>query len=590
MNRINRAACLLISSLFFFQCQKDLSYVGGPDTGIPGTTAADPIKANLQGTILDEQNQPAAGVSVTVGNTITMTNATGTFRLVGAGLDKNTSLVTAEKPGYFKAYRVFSATQGANQVVLKLIKKTVAATVTGTVGGTATLVNGAKISLPANGIVLAASGASYTGEVKVYAAYIDPTAADISEVVPGSFMADDKNGKRVSLSSFGMLAVELETAAGEKLQVKTGATATLTTPIPPAALANAPATIPLWHVDEQTGIWKEEGSATKQGNSYVGDVKHFTYWNCDLPLTAFTITFTLVNSNGAPMVNVPVKITTAGYYGSAHGYTDSLGQVKGLVPANRDLVLEVTDPCGGIAFSQNLSPITKNTDLGTIAIAVTVPSVVSFKGKLLDCSGLPVTNGYAIISFNHIARYAATNSSGEFSTSFITCTTPGSATVIGLNNIGQQQSAGTTVAITTPLSNAGNITACGTSSAQFVNYTLDGTNYSITSTANDSIGGFSLMQANISTTHIQGQKFPPGIENLTFNVKNANAAGTFPINEMKLHNFRTLRLNTPFNVIFTTYANTAGEFYEGTLSGTFTVDSTTTVHNLTSVFKVRRNN
>ncbi|RYF43459.1 MAG: hypothetical protein EOO27_44290, partial [Comamonadaceae bacterium] len=59
-------------------------------------------------------------------------------------------------------------------------------------GGDATLSNGSKVSLPANGIVDAATGAAYTGSVKVYAAYIDPSSQDIAQVIPGSLTANDK--------------------------------------------------------------------------------------------------------------------------------------------------------------------------------------------------------------------------------------------------------------------------------------------------------------------------------------------------------------------------------------------------------------
>lgn len=45
---------------------------------------------------------------------------------------------------------------------------------------------------------------------------------------------------------------------GKKLQIKSGAVATLTSPIPAETLSSAPATIALWYVDEQTGVWKEE--------------------------------------------------------------------------------------------------------------------------------------------------------------------------------------------------------------------------------------------------------------------------------------------------------------------------------------------
>jgi hypothetical protein len=75
----------------------------------------------------------------------------------------------------------------------------------------------------------------------------------------------------------------LESAAGEKLQISTGNTAKLNFSIPSSLQAAAPNTIALWYVDEKTGLWKEEGMATKNGNAYEGDVKHFTYWNCDYP-------------------------------------------------------------------------------------------------------------------------------------------------------------------------------------------------------------------------------------------------------------------------------------------------------------------
>lgn len=583
---------MLLASLFFFQCQKDLSYIGTPDPVIPDVILPDPIKTNLQGNIVDENNQPAAGVTIKVGTMTTITNSTGYFRISDASLDKNTSLVTAEKVGYFKGYRVFSATSGTNQIVIKLVKKSLTATITASSGGSAALTNGAKISLPANGVVMASSGAAYSGDVKVFASYIDPTAADIAQTVPGSFMANDKNGKRVALASYGMLAVELETASGEKLQIKQGTVAALTCPIPASVLSTAPATIALWYVDEQTGVWKEEGSATKQGNNYVGDVKHFSFWNCDYPYAAVNISATFKNSTGLPLVHVSVKITAIGTGGAAHGNTDSLGQVKGLVPANKDLLLEVLDPCGNIVYSQNIAALSQPTDLGIITVSGSAaPSLVTFKGTLLNCSGLPVKNGFATISINNMVRYAATNVNGEFSTTFLACSgNNGIARVLGIDQTAQQQSATSTINLTTPITNAGNITACGTSSAQYINYSIDGIDYSITSSANDSIVGFSLSQGTINRINIMGNQRSNFNNHISFVVRDAVAAGTYPVAEMGLQNYQHIQLTPPFNVTFTGFATSVGEFYEGTLSGKFTADSTTVIHNISSSFRVRRNN
>ncbi len=59
-----------------------------------------------------------------------------------------------------------------------------------------------------------------------------------------------------------MLDVELKSDDGAKLQLKNGKAATLKFPIVTGQTSTLN-TIPLWHFDVNTGIWKEEGSATK---------------------------------------------------------------------------------------------------------------------------------------------------------------------------------------------------------------------------------------------------------------------------------------------------------------------------------------
>lgn len=596
MNRIYRAISLLLLSIIFVNCQKELNFIGNPDPNpvAPENVVPEPITAILQGNIYDENNQPADGVTVTVGSKSVVTSTNGYFRIITASLDKRTSLVTAQKTGYFKGLRVFPATSGTNQVVIKLIKKTLAGTVNATTGGSATLSNGSVITLPANGIVNEATGAAYTGNVNVYAAYIDPSNSDIATRIPGSFAGTDKNGGRVLLTSYGMMAVQLESTTGEKLQIKSGLTASLITPIPTAALSSAPATISLWSVNEQTGLWIEDGNATKQGNTYVGDVKHFSFWNCDVSSQSIRISMTIKDGAGRPIVHAPVSITRSGtgWQTVGWGWTDSLGQVGGIVPPNENLLVEVLDPCFNVVYSQNVAPLTLTTDLDIITVTGSTVKVVTLRGKLLDCASAGVANGYAIITTSNIVRYAATDANGNFEVVFITCTgTPSSVQIIGVDQTSQQQSSLTTVTVTAPLTTIPNITACGTLSVQFINYTIDGTNYVINSTNNDSLSAFYTSQG--TTSHflsIYGNQNPPGINSISFIEINTNTTGTFPLNNFNVQNYNVDSLIQPFNVTITNFANTAGEFFEGSVSGQFTADSLPTVHTITSTFKVRKNN
>jgi hypothetical protein len=313
--RILAIFLLVAVAVLSFQCKKQS---GGGNSPIYSTnkvvslTPPAPITSTLQGNIVDENGLPAGGVTITEGTTVVTTDSTGYFRINNASLDKNSSLVTAQKTGYFKAYRTFSATAGTNQVFIKLIKKNLAGTIASGSGGTVSISNGGQVLLPANGIVLASNNTTYTGIVNVYIKYIDPTDVDINKIIPGSFMADDKDGKRVLLRSYGMLEVELESSTGTKLQIAGGSTATITVPIPSMLQSSAPATISLWYVDDQTGLWQEEGTATKNGTNYVGTVKHFTDWNCDYSApNSVMFTATFQSPSGAPLVNTNVMIKTA---------------------------------------------------------------------------------------------------------------------------------------------------------------------------------------------------------------------------------------------------------------------------------------
>ncbi len=476
MKRIITVGLLTLLTIITIQCRKnDSTSTGNNGTGT-GAINKSPIKATLQGNITDENGQPSSGVLITVGDKTATTDNNGYFRITAAGLDKQTSFVSAQKTGYFNAYRSFCATSGTNQIAIQLTKKALSGIVSASTGGTITLSNGAKVALPANGVVNATNNAAYSGTINVYAAYIDPSDNSIAKTIPGSFTANDKNNNRVTLASYGMLAVELQSADGQKLQIATGNTATLTTPIPASLQAKAPATISMWYLNEQTGLWQEEGTATKSGSNYVGTVKHFSFWNCDYSFPMVQLSATIKTSDGLPLTYSYIELrnidtTTLFYYG-AGGYTDSLGVVSGNVPINANLVISVLDECYNVIYSKNIGVISSNTDVGIITVPKTTVGIATITGKLTTCNNTPVANGYAVVSYRYYTKYAPCDNNGNFSTNFTQCSSDNSSCqILGVDvNTGLQGNS-TSFPITTSTTNVGNIIACGNHSPYFITLT-----------------------------------------------------------------------------------------------------------------------
>jgi hypothetical protein len=590
MRILSKLTFVVLAAFILGSCQKDLSHTGTPD---PQPVLPDPVTATLQGNVFDETGAPAPGATVTVGTRTATTDNRGYFRITGAALDKNMSLVTAQMNGYFKAYRSFAATSGANQVQIKLIKRTLAGTVAAASGGEAALANGSKVALPAGGIVTAANGTAYTGTVNVYAAYIDPTASDIFAAIPGSLMANDQNDARVALTSYGMLAVELEGASGEKLQIKSGQNAVLTTFIPIAAQASAPVSIPLWYLDEATGIWKQQGSATKQGDKYVGNVPHFSFWNCDVAAQTVTLQMTINGPSGQPLPNVLVRLSRPSQYGTyAYTWTDSLGQVRGIVPANETLTLSVVDNCNTVVFSQNIGPFAQNSILPAISTNISSNALTTVSGTLLNCSAQPVTNGFAIVQIGNQTRYVSTNASGNFSVQVLNCGGNTSVNVFGVDNAAQIQSTSSTFNITSGSTNVGNINVCGNSAAQFINYSFDGTPFALTSTNSDSLVMYAtpIQGTTNFQTNINGMSASNPNQNIYFSFQGPASTGTYAAFNISV-NGRQARGSSAVNVTVTNWPAAIGDFLQANYAGTYT-DSTSTgtiTRNLSGSLKLRKN-
>lgn len=584
--------CLLASlfiSISLLSCQKEAKTDDPVTGGGPGTVVnPTPVQGNVTGKVVDNNNNAVAGATVKAGSNTTTTDSRGLFRFNNIQLDKYSAAVTVEKSGFFKAYRVFSASaNNTNFIKLKLVPKTLIGSIDAANGGSVTLPDNSKVTLPASGVVIKSNNQPYTGSVKVYAAVIDPTSADIAQIVPGSFQGTDANNYRVVLQSFGMLAVDLEGNSGEQLQIASGKTARLRFTIPSSLRSTAPADIPLWSVDETTGLWKQEGSATKGTDYYEGDVSHFSFWNCDVSSQTVFLEMTIVTVEG-PLSHVLVKLTRANG-ASSYGYTDSVGHVGGLVPKNEALTLEVLNTCNQAIYTQNVGPFNTNTNLGTITVTLSPLNTLQITGSAVNCSNQPVTSGNVLVYFEgHLYNRPINN--GNFSLTITRCSNSTSAVeVVAVDNVANQQSSSAwTGSASTGTINTGPVSACGTSTVSFINYSLDGSNYSITSsTPGDSIRTFTSGGTNQNFLSVSGFKVNQPNLNISFFTQGA-AVGTFPLQYLTVNQYDSVSLVTPFNINITTYGP-VGQFIEGNFTGQIREILTNNLHNVSATFRVRRN-
>jgi hypothetical protein len=420
--------------------------------------------ASVQGFIVQEGGFPVYGALVTCGEKTALTDVRGYFGFHNIQLSKNNGFIKVTKEGYFTGSRSFlTNSERNNQVRIQLIPKQNSGNINATAGGTVSLSNGITVALPAKAVVKAADSSVYTGTVNLAIAWIDPTSTKLTEQMPGDLRGITTAGDENVLKSFGMAAVELTGSGGELLQIAPGKKATLSFSIPAKLSAAAPTTIALWYFSETIGRWKQSGIATKIGDKYVGDVTHFSFWNCDIGVQLINFDATIVSSSGQPLAYTTVAIVDLSGTTCGIGNTDSVGYISGKIPVNETLAIGIVSPCTGVLISQNIGPFATNTSLGTITVnTLTNPFFVTISGKLVDCNSIGIPNGQVFIKLGGESYYTEADSTGNFSKLITNCNRSSSFTIYGMNAMNSSA-----IALSEPLTkilnannNVGNLNAC----------------------------------------------------------------------------------------------------------------------------------
>jgi hypothetical protein len=573
-----------ICFLLLLSCQKNANNPAPPP---PVDPLAEKVTASISGRVLDENSKPVGNALVQASGATVNTDINGFFRLNNIQLAKNAGFVTVEKTGYLKGIRTIFTNAGVvNNVEIQLIPKTTRGNFTASAGGNISIQNGSSVNFPASSVINAATNSAYSGIVTVIGAYLDPTDPKLPLIMPGNLTGLTTNNEQKVLQTFGMMAVELEGSNGEKLNLASGKTATITMPIPSSLQATAPATIPLWYFDETKGIWKEEGSATKQGNNYVGTVSHFSFWNCDVPNNFVNLKLKLQDQNSQPAAGYNIELRNIQNNSMIYIVTDSSGGANGGIPANAAFEMKVYTKCG-LIHTQNIGPLVTATDLGTITTTSPPSATITVSGTTGNCNMAAITNGFVDVAIDG-SLYRTAIVKGNFSITISRCNDMATtAQIIATDEQTSQKSNPVSLNVTSGNYQSGNIIACGTPASQYINFSFGNTNINFIPPT-DSLTAF--WNGTATTFNAWRKVF---IDTATYQNLNlyfgGKTTGVYPIGAFELRDLRGILYSktAPLNIIITEYGN-VNEFIAGSFSGGFKENRTGIIDTGTFNFRIKR--
>ncbi len=549
---------------------------------------------SILGYVIDESGLPVKDARVTFDNKIKTTDENGVYQFKNVQINSRHNIINIKKEGYFEGSRVFTTDRATtisvrNILLAKNFDQSFESSVSGKVNkGSITL------DFPSDAIVMASSGSTYNGTVKIAMKYLDPSKREIYDQMPGDLVGVNADEQIAVMFSFGMVAVELQSPSGQLLQIAPGKKVKMSNKLTSAQASRAPSTIPLWYYDENLGYWKEEGEAQLINDTYTGEVGHFTYWNYDAQAPSIILSGRVVDNLGNPIPNAHVWVQGAGQAGSGHGLTNPDGTFSGMVA--KDVLLDITvtiyvEGCNYTeVYSGQAGPFSTDASLPDLVANTATLNTLTVTANVVDCASLPVQNGYVkATSGNTILAYLEINN-GLVSSNIVTCTALNNVTFVAVDIITLEQSDAITVPVGSNI-DLGIVNACG-NQVDFIKVQIPGLSIDTTLLQNLSISNNFFKEVHSGNNIDSATNV---MLNLYWNEADNNVItpGTYPIfpNETNVVLFgnpanQGYLSGISGNVIVTQGGSQSGDVITGTYDFLGQILGTIITHQVTGSFRI----
>lgn len=588
---------MIACTLVFTSCEREDDFLPDnsdlpDDTGVidDGETGnLDQFFGNIAnrdffGQVVDENNIGISGATVLVGGQTISTDDNGIFSVQNTSVNEQFAYLKVTASGYVTSGRALRPSEGLNRVKIMLLSADVAATVNSGVPETVQLGNGTSVAL--SGDYIDQDGNPYSGSVDVILDFLDPASEDLDALMPGMLYAEDASGDEAYLETYGMVSVELRDANGNELNINPNSPAEIRFPLDPALQSVAPTTIPLWSFDDTLGYWIEEGEAVLQGSEYVGQVAHFSFWNCDAPFPVVDFCVIIQDVNGNPLTGTTIQISTPNTPYPRSGVTDENGEACGKVAEGEVLTIFVTDLCGNVVYSTTAGPFNSAANVGPLQFTPTGTSTEQqVVGSLQDCAMNDVTNGYVILEYAGSTFYEPVTN-GDFEFNLISCPASDAFSFIGIDSDNMQTSGEISGVFTPPTTSLGAIPAC-TAVNEYIEWTVDATQRFITSPINAGVDGDQLyINGNTADYYFFLSATDTDLGTYTHALQGVPGDMTMFLGETLFQD--DADFNQPFDITFEFNGyGPVGDYIDITFTGTFT-DTSGTLKAVTGSLHVER--
>ena len=569
-----------LALLFFSSCREELNEKTIEKEIDPPIVL---VESSLRGRVVNESGEPVPSAVVTVDNKQTVTNAAGGFTLNSLEVKKESAMIAAESGGYFNGIAQSNfASEGSSFVQITMIDKGNLSIIDTNTGGVVSNNDETEITIPAD-IFSDAFNNPINGNVGISSKYIDPSADNFGEIMPGELLTRDADDNIECLSPFAGMVFEAELETGTKVDIKEGEEAEIKMRIPDDLLSLSPDELDIYLFDLEEERWVPYSKCKKNGNFYTGSVNTTGYYICAQALPSVCLSGNVLNADGTVSSYLKVIVEDLSDNFIYYGYTDTLGLFCGGVPAFADLKLTIEDLCNNVVYTEFLGPLDGDTHIIDLLLDINVNEyILNIEGSSNDCMGAPLSAGYLSVRYpGKIRIYPLTNGAVDIPLG-LKCTDFPILEIQAFSNITKETSE--VIYHSDPVDvKFGTINTCKTLN-DFINVNVDGTEYWTAPTR-------FYMKDNTAQNTLVLEGLGNGTEHM-IELKNYSGVGSYTNNTVFIMDDDNFPSTSPIVESFSpditvNILSDDGQYIEGNLSGVGE-SAAASIVNLNATFRVKK--
>lgn len=556
---------LIVFLLFFASCKKEID-IFIPDPSEPSEDAGLVIASS--GGVITGGGGEELVATVRFGDVAVQTDANGVFLLQEVSVPSNTAFLKVEQEAHFDAYRVFKTNADARamqSVSLSVLPQPYYAF--GSTENTWDIGQTGQLQVPADAFT-DLSGADFQNEYQCFLRWVEDWSSFSAESLPAMLLGAAEDGSLQYIQPSGMLLLEVQDMAGIPLLLK--ANSPIMARFPNTSGLTSGTKVPLWSLDQETGLWRLHSEATVEGDQMLAQMDALTYYLLGVPNSITSLQTILENEAGQPVPNLKWQLNdlTAGVPLQS-GITNATGLIQAWIPKEHSIELTIKDDCNDPVYTDNLGVFSHQTALMPIQVPTSLP--IQVQGSIVDCVGEAIPFGYVKVQYQTAFSILFADAGGQFQGRISDCGQ--SELMLYPADLLSQEVGDPLLVTTTSNLNVGSLPVCQNLNV-FINFDLDGEAIFADNPSGYVLDGFTYIQDSLANIRLA---IPDTL------------AGTYDLQleQTQIVGYDSSNIINAALTTTVTYLGPVGDFIIGTFGGNFQ-DNQGMNHTVSGSYKVER--